>query len=357
MLTEEDFAVNLAGIKLEHPIMPAAGTCKSLKGEDGMVQLARSAASAIMVGSITIEPREGYSGETYWSNKDFSLNARGLPNQGILHYQQGLPIMLDVAQDSGKPLFVSVAGLDPDEYTELTELVLTKHGRQHPDCYIRLIELNLGCPNIWQNGLQKPPLCFDLNLVSSILQSIEKRVGPETKIAVKLAPFVSQFDDNLWAAIVLIAESIQQSLGPKTSVILKPVPYTVPALQEIAQIITQSKIVRAVTAINSLANVIIYKDKAKHKSLIDSPDGSASLAGPAILSLGLKQVKQLRQLLPPGIDIIGVGGIQNGKDVMDYLRAGAKAVQVATAFLNEGIKVFDRLLLEFVDEVEKGGKP
>lgn len=88
------------------------------------------------------------------------------------------------------------------------------------------------------------------------------------------------------------------------------------------------------------------------KPLIDSEDGLAALGGPMLKPLALGNVKQLRQILPKRIDVVGCGGITYGKDIRDYLRAGADAVQIATALLKFGPKVFDRLLIEFFESIK-----
>lgn len=306
MKTKVDLSVNIAGIKLEHPLMNAAGTCKMLEGKEGVRELARSATAAIMVGSITLEPRTGNSGEVYWTSDLYSLNSMGLPNPGASYYQKHLPIMVDVAHKTGKPLFVSVAGFSPSEYTDLTELAF--HGGAD------LVELNLGCSNLYQDGRQKPASCFDLQLIGEILYCVEKRVGPEAKVAVKLSPFSNPF-----------------------------------ALKKAAQVIGQSKIGKVVTTSDTFPNAFSYNEKGK--SRISFEEGLAALGGRALKPIALGQVKQLRKMLPERIDIVGVGGISEGQDIKDYRRTGADAVQIATILLDKGARVFSTLLDEFLDVV------
>jgi dihydroorotate dehydrogenase (fumarate) len=78
------------------------------------------------------------------------------------------------------------------------------------------------------------------------------------------------------------------------------------------------------------------------------------MAGPALKPIGMGQVKQFRAQLPERIQIVGVGGIRSGQDVLDYLRAGADAVAIATSLVEEGPAVFSRILSEYVDLVESG---
>ena len=301
-----ELQVNLAGIHLEHPLMNAAGTCKLLNGSEGVRELARSNTAAIMVGTITLERREGNSGEVYWTNEMFSLNSLGWPNPGRLYYQQHLPTMAVLSHNAGKPLFVNVGGFSPDEYATLTEFAFERGAD--------LVELDLSCSSIWEEGQQKRIPCFDPRLVEEILRCVEEKVGVETKVAVKLSPFSDSF-----------------------------------ALGEVAQVIGQSKVVKVVTTVNTFPNAFSYDERGKPR--ITPGGGLAGLGGPALKPIGLGQVKQLRSMLPEHIDIVGVGGITTGQDILDYQRAGAVAVQTATALLGRRLKVFSQLLSELISIV------
>ena len=101
------------------------------------------------------------------------------------------------------------------------------------------------------------------------------------------------------------------------------------------------------TAVNTFPNAFSYNEKGE--SRITPGGGLAGFAGPAIKQIALGQVKQLRAILPENIDIIGVGGITTGKDILDYLRTGAKAVQIATILLEKGLNIFYTLLSEYID--------
>ena len=163
-----DFSVEIAGIRLEHPLMNGAGTCKLIDGDMGVKTLVRSATSAIVVGSITLEPRPGNSGDVFFVNNGFSLNSMGLPNPGADYYRKNLPEMVKLAHQARKPLFVSVAGFTHEEYADLTVLAF--------DGGADLVELNLACPNVWQGSSQKRIACFDSKLVSEILRTVEEKV-------------------------------------------------------------------------------------------------------------------------------------------------------------------------------------
>ncbi len=299
-----ELQTSVAGILLEHPLMNGAGTCKLLDGPEGVKELARSNTAAVMVGTITLEQREGNSGEVYWANEMFSLNSLGWPNPGRTYYQKYLPTMVALSRDAGKPLFVNVGGFSPDEYAVLAELVFERGAD--------LVELDLSCASIWEKGQQRRIPCFDPQLVKEILRCVEEKVGSDAKVAIKLSPFSDPF-----------------------------------ALSEVAKAIGEWKVVKAVTSTNTFPNAFSYDEKGKPR--LTPGGGFVALGGPAIKPIGLGQVKQLRNLLPSCIDIIGVGGITTGLDILDYQRAGAVAVQIATALLGRRLKVFDQLLSELID--------
>lgn len=304
--TNMELQTEIAGIQLKHPLMNAAGTCKSL---EEVQALARSATAAIVVGSITMEPRTGNTGDVYWAGPLYSLNSLGLPNRGMPYYQDALPKMDDVAHDAGKPLVVSVAGFSPEEYADLADFAF----RGGAD----LVELNLGCPNVWQGGAQKRIACFDWALVAEIFGRVEEEVGADAKVSVKISPFSDPF-----------------------------------ALAEVAQVISASKLVKAVTTVNAFPNAFAYKGYGKgyeSRPAIMPGGGLAGLAGPALKPIGLGQVRQLRQLLPPHIQIIGVGGITHGQDIREYLESGAVATQVATTYLERHEQVFSSLIAELLE--------
>jgi len=296
----------IAGLKLEHPVMNAAGTCKLFEGDHGVGILARSAASAIMVGSITLEERAGNQGNVYVFDhiQRSSLNALGLPCRGKEYYIAYLPAMVQVAHDAGKPLCVSIAGFSPQEYRELAAIAL-KGGAD-------LIEVNLGCPNIWKDGVQKRIASFSPEVTALILEGIETEIGRDARVAVKISPF-----SDPWA------------------------------LADLAGVLADQEIVKIVTTMNTFPNAFGFAMREQAMPLITV--GYAGLAGPAVKPIGLGQVKQLRALLPDRIQLIGVGGVTKGNDVKDYLAVGATCTQVATTLLEEGPEVFSRILQEMVD--------
>lgn len=300
----------IGSITLEHPLMNAAGTCKV---KEVVERLARSATSAIMLGSITVEPRTGNTGTTYVSlttSRSSSLNSLGLPNPGLAYLEEYLPEMVEIAHSAEKPLFVSVAGFSPAEYRVLLTTAFDKGAD--------LVELNLGCPNIWESGSQHRIPSFSPVGVAEIMHEIQRAgrlIGPKP-VLVKLSPFS---DPTLLPIIV--------------------------------RTITLCPYITGFTSTNTFPNALAFDDEY-HEPSLSAAHGLGGYGGAALKPIGLGQVYQLRKALSSlacdSYSIIGVGGIMNGTDIWEYIRAGAHAVQVATAYCNEEEAVFERLLSDFL---------
>lgn len=306
--------VNLAGIKLEHPIMNAAGTCKLVEHVE---KLSNSNTAAIMVGSFTMERREGNEGEVYWSTPGFSLNSLGLPNPGADYYRENLPKMVSIAHDAGKPLFVSLAGFTRWEYVDLCKLAI--------DAGVDMVELNLACPNVWEGNSQKEIISYDPYEIKCTTYAVQKEIHTYN-----------------------IRRSVNFPLSIKIS------PLYPKLLREALQAVYGVSMVKIITAVNCFPNAMVLGENGK--PMISPGGGLAGLGGPAMLPIGLGQVKQIREILDksntPGVkemEVIGVGGIKYGQNVLDYLRCGASAVQVNTAYADEGESVFTRMLQEYVE--------
>jgi dihydroorotate dehydrogenase (fumarate) len=164
----------LADIELEHPLMNAAGTCKNL---EIVKRFARSAVSAITVGSITYEARLEDEGQ----------------NRGRDYYREHFPAMVELAHGAGKPLAASVAGFSPVEYGELAQLA-------HQGG-VDLIELNLGYPSAWN---ERRIASFDPGGIAAIVSEVEQRVPASRPVGVKL----SQYSDS--GELAEVAETLKE---------------------------------------------------------------------------------------------------------------------------------------------------
>jgi len=280
-------ATQLAGISLEHPLMNAAGTCKTFEHAK---RFARSAVSAIVVGPVTPEERDGNSGNVYWQGEFYSLNSLGMPNPGEYgFFQHHWQAIRDVASKAGKPVILQIAGFSAKDYSYVA-LVAAREKVEH-------VELNFGCPNIWDDGTQKGIISFDAEAIVLIVKMVREVFGGT--IGVKLSPYS---DPGL---LKRVAEAIN-SLGTD---------------------------VGYVACSNTFPNAFIV-DPGTGNAVISVGGGLAGLSGKAMKPIAMGQVKQFQALLEHA-DIVGVGGITTWQDVMDFQMAGARAVQASTAFWNK----------------------
>jgi dihydroorotate dehydrogenase (fumarate) len=304
-----DLKVNLAGLELEHPVMIGAGTCKTVTD---VQQALRTPASAVVIGSITMESRPGNTGNVYHYDGVRSLNSLGLPNPGFEYWRHQLRYYVENADGSnpnGRPLLVSVVGFTPEEYGQLARSMFVQKAGA--------VELNFGCPNLWGTEGQKPIPSFRQEMVRAILDEAVRVLLDHSRIGVKLSPFTDP--DQL----KIIAQTIAGYVG----------------------------FVKFVTTTNTFPNTFLLDDEGKPR--ITPGGGLAGMGGPAMKAVGLGQLQQLRSVLPAPIQLIGVGGISSGQDVIDYLRAGATAVQVTTDYLERGKASIDEILTELVELTEQ----
>ena len=245
-----------------------------------------------MLGSITVAAREGNAGEVYHSASGrYALNALGMPNRGQAFYAEHLPAMATMTFRERKPLGVSVAGFSPAEYAQLTATAANGGAD--------LIELNLGCPNIWQGSAQKRIASFDLPLCAQIIAEARLALdgtGRTVALGVKLSPFSDPT-----------------------------------ALAEIAGMLARAPI-EFVCTCNTFPNAVALDAQARPQISV----GLAGMSGPALLPVALGQLTQLRAALPEDLALIGAGGVSRGQDILAHRQAGARAVQVATAFWDRG---------------------
>ncbi len=290
--------VNFAGLQMANPLMN--GSYIQSKTLEDIEILAKAVAGAVVVGSISVKPRKPNPGQGYWLHKEkfFSLNSFGMPNGGLPYFKDNLPKMVKLAHSVHKPLIANLIGFSNEDWVTLIKFTETAG--------VDMVELNFGCPNVWEKNQQKRILSYHASLVKSTLEQIAKH-APKVKICVKISP-----------------------LPPDI-------------LKEVAKVIIDSGIVQVITATNSYPNAYITAGARNGNKSIDL---LAGLAGRALKPISVGVVKQLHQILPKRIDIIGCGGVSSANDVKDYLEAGAKAVQIATALNDEGPAVFEKILFQ-----------
>jgi dihydroorotate dehydrogenase (fumarate) len=250
--------------------------------------------------------RKGNTGRTYWHGKNFALNSKGLPNEGLGCYEAHIPRMQRIAHAAGKKLIVNVAGFTPEEYAELTVR-----------CYeagADLVEQNYGCPNHWHGSEQQRIFSFDPESLAESLRLTTLGIGKERKVLTKLSPYSDP---------VLLAE--------------------------VATCLAQFPVVGGVVSVNTFPNAFSFARDGS--ASITYGKGLAGMSGPALKPISLGQVMQLREKLPDTVQIVGVGGITTPDDAMDYIRAGADAIQIGTAWLENGLGVFNAVADKFEQQL------
>ena len=264
-----DLRVRLGRLELPNPILVASGTFGYAREMASLVRLERL--GGVLPKTVTTEPRRGNRPWRTVETASGLLNAIGLDNDGVEHFvREHLPYLRGV----GCPVIVSIAGRDPDDYVQLAKAIEQAGGAA-------AIELNISCPNV-SGGVDfgaDPGRCRDL--VARVRDAIQ------TPLLAKLTPNVTSVVDIAAAA----------SEGGADAVVL----------------------------INTVLAMAI--DWRRRRPVLGN--GMGGLSGPAIKPIALRCVYQTAQSVP--IPIIGVGGVNSIDDVMEFLVAGASAVQVGTA--------------------------
>jgi dihydroorotate dehydrogenase (NAD+) catalytic subunit len=268
---EVDLAVDLAGIALANPITTASGCFASGPEMDRFYDV--TDLGAIVVKSITPEPREGLPTPRMAETPAGMLNAIGLQNPGI---DAWLERDLAWLQSRGAKVIASIAGKTVDDFREVARKLRRQPG-------LVGIEVNLSCPNVEHRGL-----VFACSPADSA--EVIAAVAREADVPV-FAKLTSDVTD-----VVGIARSVVEAGAD------------------------------GLTLINTLLGMAIDPETGKPE-LSNTYGG---LSGPAIRPVAVRNVHQVHQALPD-VPIIGCGGARTVTDVIEFVRAGATAVAVGTA--------------------------
>ena len=294
----------------------AAGTIKSML--DVERACGNNAMTAITVGSITVKPRKGNikdsgNGRVYYfdENGGWSLNSLGLPNYGIEEYMKQLPFMARKAHGAGRELRVSVAGESPQEYADLTD--------ECHKCCADVVELNLGCPNVWgADGAQKPIPSYRPELTKRILLTVRSILKNGRKVDVKISPVEE----------------------PST-------------LRELALVFANSNCVDNVVGTNTIPNHDRMGSDFAPALSFNNGNHLGGLAGSELYSESLRVHKKMCEHLPQEIGYIAVGGISNGGAVFRHCQLGAVGFQSGTGYYQEGPRVFSPILAQLAELVDQ----
>src|SRR5437660_10276142 len=295
-----DLSTTIAGVRFPLCFMNASGARCVTRAE--LEALGRSTSGAIVTKSMTREPRTGNPEPRYVAFADGSINSMGLPNLGYHAYAELIPSL----KAFGKPVIASVAGLCEDDFPEIAGTI----SKAAPD----LIEVNLSCPNI----PGKPQIGYDFDASERVIRKV--RAVVDRPIGVKLPPY---FDPAHHAAM---AGVLQRA----------PVDF--------------------LSLINSVGNALVI-DPERESVVIKPKGGFGGLGGAMIKPVALANVRAFWKAFDGRIPIMGAGGVASGSDAFEHLLAGASAVQIGTALVEEGPKVFDRIAGELQAMLKKKGYP
>jgi dihydroorotate dehydrogenase (NAD+) catalytic subunit len=265
--TTVGLAVDLGRLRLANPVMPASGCFGPELGQ--VIELDRL--GAVVTKTVFSGVRSGNPAHRLAETPSGMLNAVGIPSLGAQGFiDHTLPGYLA----SGAPVIVSIGGLAVEEYWQVTE--------ELADIPCAAFEVNVSCPNLEHGGLE---IGAEPRQVEAVVRGVVERT--QRPVIVKLTPNVSRIDD--------IARASEESGAV------------------------------AVTVANTFVGLAV--DVATRTPTLGN--GTGGLSGPAIKPLALRLVRQAS--LAVSIPVIGCGGISTTTDVVEFLIAGASAVQVGTA--------------------------
>jgi len=265
-----DLSVRLGRLRLANPVLVASGTFGYGREVAPFVRLHRL--GGIIPKTVTAQPRAGNPTPRTVETAAGLLNAIGLDNDGVDHFRaHHLPYLRTV----GTAVIANVAGEDEDQFVALAETLGNEPG-------VAAVELNVSCPNV-SHGL-------DLGIDPSAVGRLVRRAR-----AVCPVPLIAKLTPNVTDIVAVAAAAAEGGAD-------------------------------AVSLVNTFRGLVV--DWRRRRPVLANDVGG--LSGPAIKPLALRMVWDVARALPD-LPIIGVGGIATADDALDYLVAGATAVQVGTA--------------------------
>ena len=265
-----DTSVNIAGLSLKNPVLTASGTFGYGSEFCDFMELSRI--GGIIVKGTTIRPRQGNPYPRMAETPSGMLNAVGLQNKGVDYF---IDHIYPVIKDYNTNIIVNVAGSTVDDYVAAAERINELEA-------VPAIELNISCPNVKAGGMA---FGTSPEAAREVVAAV-RRVYKNTLI-VKLSPNVTSITD-----IALAVESAGAD---------------------------------SVSLINTLMGMAI--DAERRKPLLSTITGG--LSGPCVKPVALRMVWQVAKAVK--IPVIGLGGISNAADAVEFLLAGATAIQIGTA--------------------------
>lgn len=264
-----DLTTHIGNLTLQNPVLTASGTFGYGLEYADFIDLDRL--GGFVVKGTTLEPRQGNPYPRMAETPSGMLNAVGLQNAGVEHFiEETYPLLRDCKAE----VIVNVSGAKIDDYVAVAERLQDRTG-------IRAIELNISCPNVKQGGMAFGTTCAGAESVVSAVRKVWKG-----HLMVKLSPNVTSITDIALAAEAAGADSL--------------------------------------SLINTLMGMAIDIETQRPK--LSTVTGG--LSGPAVKPVAVRMVWQVASKV--SIPVVGLGGIATAADAIEFLLAGARAVQIGT---------------------------
>jgi len=271
--------INIGKLQLKNPVMTASGTFGYGPEFSDFLDLSRI--GGIFVKGTTLRERQGNPYPRMAETASGMLNAVGLQNKGTEYF---INHIYPNVKDINTNILVNLSGSTIEDYVEAAEMLneLEK---------VPGIELNISCPNVKEGGMAFGTSCLSASQVVSAVRRVYKK-----ELMVKLSPNVTDISE---IALAVEAEGAD-----------------------------------SVSLINTLLGMAI--DSEKRKPILSTVTGG--LSGPAVKPIALRMVWQVAKAVK--IPVVGLGGIMNAADAIEFMLAGASAIQIGTAnFIDPTVSV------------------
>jgi len=264
--------VELAGLRLQNPVMPASGTFGFGEEYEGYLDL--NSLGAIVTKSVTLEPTPGNPPPRVAETPAGLLNSIGLQNPGLeVFLREKMPFLRQLRP----PVIVNIAGRTLEEYVELARRLDGVDG-------VAALEVNISCPNVKEGGLA---FGSSPEQAARLIRAVRR---------VTTLPIIAKLSPNV-TDVVAVAKGVEAAGAD------------------------------AVSLINTLQGMAV--DLERRRPVLGNISGG--LSGPAVKPVALYCVWRVaREVMIP---VIGMGGIMTATDALEFLLAGARAVAVGTANL------------------------
>ncbi len=273
--------VEIGGLKIKNPTMSASGILDNTS--DLLIRLFKGGAGAVVTKSVGKYPREPYPGPNVVEMEFGILNAMGLPNPGVEYFSK--EVMEAKKKCGGIVIVGSVYGKDQDEFLEVASKM------EEAGC--DAIELNLSCPHVKGYGAEIGRNPKAIKEICEISESLK-------------LPVFAKLTPNVTDIVSLASAALDGGVS-------------------------------GIVAINSVRAMRINVELMR--PVLGHVYGAYS--GKGILPIGVRAVYDIYEEL--NCDIVGLGGITNYLDALEYILAGAKAVQIGTAIMEAGEKIFCKI--------------